>query len=52
MKTNWICQITNKQPTPNLKIPFATPKPTTTDKSKDEFMKTIAQEVRMYNKKW
>jgi len=44
-------KITNKQQTSNLKIPFSNSKrTTTTDKSKEEFMKLIAQEVRLYNK--
>ena len=46
-------KITNKQTT-NLKSPFSnsnqTPKRTTADKSKEEYMKSIAQEVRVYNK--
>ncbi|CAF5017933.1 unnamed protein product, partial [Rotaria sp. Silwood1] len=46
--------ITNKQQPSNLMPPFSNPnqlsKRTTTDKSKEEFMKLIAQEVRIYNK--
>ena len=45
-----LSQITNKQQTPNLMPPFSNSKRTTTDKSKEDFMKLIAQEVRMYNK--
>ncbi|CAF1046112.1 unnamed protein product [Rotaria sordida] len=45
---------TNKQQPSNLISPFLnsnqTSKRTTADKSKEEFMKLIAQEVRMYNK--
>lgn len=41
-------KISNKQT--NLKIPFSNSKPLATDRTKDEFMKLIAQEVRMYNK--
>ncbi len=31
-------------------MPFSNAKRTTTDKTKEDFMKLIAQEVRMYNK--
>lgn len=41
-------KISNKQT--NLKIPFSNSKPLATDRTTDEFMKLIAQEVRMYNK--
>ncbi|CAF3852125.1 unnamed protein product [Rotaria magnacalcarata] len=43
-------KITNKQQAPNLIPPFSNSKRTTADKSKEDLMKLIAQEVRLYNK--
>ncbi|CAF3340126.1 unnamed protein product [Rotaria socialis] len=43
-------KITNKQQAPNLIPPFSNSKRTTADKSKEDLMKLIAQEVRIYNK--
>lgn len=49
-----IFKISNKQSVLNLKAPFlnnSTPKrPVAVDRSKEDFMKSIAQEVRLFNK--
>ncbi|CAF0922173.1 unnamed protein product [Adineta steineri] len=45
-------KITNKQQVTNIKIPYSnqSSKRPTTDRTKEDFMKLIAQEVRAYNK--
>ena len=51
-----VFKISNKQPALHLKAPFlnnsnSTPKrPVAVDRSKEDFMKSIAQEVRLFNK--